>query len=84
MSFFGSSSTAATATPAATEKDIEVADPPSDSISSMAFSPQADYLAVASWDNNVRVVFRYYCYHCFVWDYDHYITPLLRLSESGV
>lgn len=40
----------------ATEKDIEVADPPGDSISSIAFSPQADYLAVASWDNNVRPV----------------------------
>jgi len=35
--------------------DVEVSDPPSDSISAMAFSPVADYLAVASWDNNVRI-----------------------------
>jgi mRNA export factor len=48
MSFFANASTSATA-----EKDIEVADPPTDSISSLAFSPQADYLAVGSWDNNV-------------------------------
>lgn len=55
MSFFNtaSSSTAAT-TPAAAEKDIEVTNPPADSISSLAFSPQADYLAVGGWDNNVR------------------------------
>jgi hypothetical protein len=48
MSFFANASTSATA-----EKDVEVADPPTDSISSLAFSPQADYLAVGSWDNNV-------------------------------
>ncbi|CCM00073.1 uncharacterized protein FIBRA_02100 [Fibroporia radiculosa] len=35
--------------------DVELVDPPSDSISSMSFSSQADYLAVASWDNNVRI-----------------------------
>jgi len=49
-SFFGASTS--TAAPQA-DKDIEVADPPPDSISSVAFSPQADYLAVGSWDNNV-------------------------------
>ncbi|KAH9911888.1 Poly(A)+ RNA export protein [Amylocystis lapponica] len=56
MSFFGAASTsnAVGSTPPA-EKDIEVADPPGDSISSVAFSPQADYLAVGSWDNNVRI-----------------------------
>lgn len=51
MSFFG---TATSTTAATSDKDIEVADPPPDSISSLAFSPQADYLAVGSWDNNVR------------------------------
>ncbi|KAG8213032.1 WD40-repeat-containing domain protein [Butyriboletus roseoflavus] len=54
MSFFN---TAAPSTaPAATaEKDIEVTEPPSDSISALAFSSAADYLAVGSWDNNVRL-----------------------------
>ncbi|KAF8183986.1 WD40-repeat-containing domain protein [Pholiota molesta] len=37
------------------EKDIEVADPPTDSISSISFSSQADYMAVGSWDNSVRI-----------------------------
>ncbi|KAK0523888.1 RNA export factor gle2 [Tilletia horrida] len=36
-------------------KDFEVANPPPDSISSLSFAPQADFLAVGSWDNNVRV-----------------------------
>ncbi|KAI0308844.1 WD40 repeat-like protein [Amylostereum chailletii] len=53
MSFFSNTST--TNTNASNEKDIEVADPPPDSISSLAFSPVADFLAVGSWDNNVRV-----------------------------
>lgn len=66
MSFFGGGASTSTTTPAA-EKDIEVADPPPDSISSLAFSPQADYLAVGSWDNNVRFVYLalllwYFCY----------------------
>ncbi|OSX57656.1 hypothetical protein POSPLADRAFT_1174191 [Postia placenta MAD-698-R-SB12] len=56
MSFFGAASSSTTAnTAAAADKDIEVADPPTDSISSLSFSSQADYLAVASWDNNVRI-----------------------------
>lgn len=56
MSFFSSSSSNNLVNNAAApaEKDIEVADPPTDSISSVAFSPTADYLAVGSWDNNVR------------------------------
>ena len=54
MSFFGSSSTAATAG-ANDPKDVEVSDPPPDSISAISFSPVADFLAVGSWDNNVRV-----------------------------
>lgn len=47
MAFFG----------AAAEKDIEIPEPPSDSISSLAFSSAADYLAVGSWDNNVARTF---------------------------
>ncbi|KAI0784157.1 Poly(A)+ RNA export protein [Abortiporus biennis] len=54
MSFF-SGTTSNVASSAIPEKDIEVSDPPTDSISSIAFSPQADYLAVSSWDNNVRI-----------------------------
>ncbi|KZT01555.1 Poly(A)+ RNA export protein [Laetiporus sulphureus 93-53] len=54
MSFFNAPTTTAT-TAVQGDKDIEVADPPSDSISSLSFSPQADYLAVGSWDNNVRI-----------------------------
>ena len=50
MSFFGAATSTTAAVP---DKDVEVADPPPDSISSLSFSPQADYLAVGSWDNNV-------------------------------
>ncbi|KAK7032818.1 WD40-repeat-containing domain protein [Favolaschia claudopus] len=53
MAFFSSNSNAAANNGA--PKDIEVADPPSDSISSLAFSNQADFIAAGSWDNNVRV-----------------------------
>jgi WD40 repeat protein len=54
MAFFG---TAASTTAAPTaDKDVELIEPPTDSISSVSFSPQADYLAVGSWDNSVRVV----------------------------
>lgn len=55
MSFFGTSTSTTLGSNTAVEKDIEVADPPSDSISAVAFSPTADYLAVGSWDNNVRI-----------------------------
>ncbi|GJJ13087.1 hypothetical protein Clacol_007337 [Clathrus columnatus] len=57
MSFFsgGSSSVTSTSTAVSTVKDIEVSDPPPDSISSLSWSPQADFLAAASWDNNVRI-----------------------------
>ncbi|OAX43137.1 WD40 repeat-like protein [Rhizopogon vinicolor AM-OR11-026] len=54
MSFFGTGTTSTTPA-AAAEKDIEVPDAPTDSISSLSFSPAADYLAVGSWDNNVRL-----------------------------
>ncbi|WVQ95354.1 hypothetical protein IAU59_002451 [Kwoniella sp. CBS 9459] len=36
-------------------KDIELSNPPPDSVSALAFHPSADVLAVASWDNNVRL-----------------------------
>lgn len=55
MSFFSTASSSAPAA-APADKDVEVAEPPSDSISSLAFSPQADYLAVGSWDNNVGCI----------------------------
>ncbi|ETW82832.1 hypothetical protein HETIRDRAFT_439495 [Heterobasidion irregulare TC 32-1] len=54
MSFFGAASTS-TNVSNTTDKDVEVVDPPPDSISSLSFSPLADYLAVGSWDNNVRI-----------------------------
>jgi WD40 repeat protein len=52
MSFFNAGTTSTT-TAAPAEKDIEVPEAPTDSISSLSFSPAADYLAVGSWDNNV-------------------------------
>ena len=59
MSFFnpaGSSTVAGTSTQATlAAKDLEVSDPPPDSISSLSWSPQADFLAAGSWDNNVRI-----------------------------
>ncbi len=36
-------------------KDIELLQPPTDSISSLAFSPKANYLVAGSWDNQVRL-----------------------------
>ncbi|BGP28714.1 RNA export factor gle2 [Rhodotorula toruloides] len=40
---------------AAKPADVEVSNPPSDSISALAWSPNADLLAAASWSNEVRV-----------------------------
>lgn len=37
-------------------KDIEVVDPPDDSISRVSFCPTADVLAIASWNNEVCLV----------------------------
>jgi hypothetical protein len=37
----------------AVQKDIELVQPPPESISKIAFSPTQDILAVGSWDNNV-------------------------------
>jgi mRNA export factor len=36
-------------------KDVALQTPPDDSISDLAFSPQSDHLAVASWDKKVRI-----------------------------
>ncbi|KAF8980646.1 hypothetical protein BGZ46_003917 [Entomortierella lignicola] len=36
-------------------QDMEVQHPPTDGISEIQFSPQADFLAASSWDNNVRI-----------------------------
>jgi len=61
MAFFSTASTTPGVqgtTSTAAEKDVEVPEPPTDSISSLAFSTQADYLAVGSWDNSVRVFSR--------------------------
>lgn len=35
--------------------DVQVPDGPSDTVSALAWSPTADYLAVSSWDNSVRI-----------------------------
>ena len=35
-------------------KDVELSSPPGDSISSINFSPVANYLVATSWDNQVR------------------------------
>src|SRR5260221_11565880 len=59
MAFFGAASSTTANVSSSPEKDIEVADPPPDSISSLSFCPVADFLAVGSWDNNVS------CF-CFV------------------
>ncbi len=65
MSLFGAANNAFGAAPtlggglgtqqaaAVGDKDIEVSQPPSDSISALSFSPQAEFLAVSSWDNSV-------------------------------
>ena len=56
MAFFGQAAAAAANTAASNaDKDIEVSEPPTDSISCLSFSNAAagDYLAVGAWDNNV-------------------------------
>lgn len=40
---------------AATTTDYELVSPPADSISSVSFSPRANFLAATSWDNQIRV-----------------------------
>ncbi|KAJ6934270.1 hypothetical protein NC651_009339 [Populus alba x Populus x berolinensis] len=50
MSAFGAAATANTNP----NKSIEVSHPPSDSVSSLSFSPKANFLVATSWDNQVR------------------------------
>lgn len=55
---FGSAATSSsttTSTQGDISKDIPLNSPPEDSISDLRFSPQADFLAVASWDKKVRI-----------------------------
>lgn len=46
-------SAAAAVTPVSLKDDVQVVDPPGDSVSGLAFSPTADLLAVGSWDSSV-------------------------------
>ncbi|XP_074312716.1 protein RAE1-like [Silene latifolia] len=52
MSAFGSSP--ASTTPHNPNKSSEVVSPPGDSVSSLCFSPKANFLIATSWDNQVR------------------------------
>ncbi|KAF2771257.1 WD40 repeat-like protein [Teratosphaeria nubilosa] len=53
---FGSAaSSASNPTQGDLTKDVALSSPPEDSISDLAFSPQSDHLAVASWDKKVRI-----------------------------
>jgi mRNA export factor len=57
MAFFGQAAATATTAASNADKDIEVSDPPADSISCLSFSnaTAGDYLAVGAWDNNVPI-----------------------------
>lgn len=58
MALFSSNTSAATASSSTAgdlSKDIPLSDPPSDSVSDLAFSPTGDFLAVSSWDKKVRI-----------------------------
>jgi mRNA export factor len=54
---FGSAATATQAnnTLGDLTKDVQLTNPPEDSISDLAFSPKSQHLAVASWDKKVRI-----------------------------
>lgn len=58
-SLFGSTAASSASTANATQgdisKDVALKNPPEDSISGLAFSPQSDHLAVSSWDRKVRI-----------------------------
>lgn len=59
MSLFGQSAAAATSAVSTTQgdlkSDVELTQPPEDSVSDLAFSSKADLLAVSSWDKKVRI-----------------------------
>jgi len=54
---FGNTAAASAANPTQGDlsKDVQVNQPPEDSISSLRFNPTADFLSVASWDKKVRI-----------------------------
>lgn len=64
MSFLPSGSTS---NAAASSSGVEVTDPPTDSISSVAFSGAADFLAVGSWNNEVRASFSCRRSQAYLW-----------------
>ena len=47
----------------AAKKDMELDQPPEDSISKVAFAPNSNYLVASSWDNNVRSMKCIYLVH---------------------
>lgn len=49
------SKTASTQVGGDTSRDVALASPPTDGISSLAFSSAIDWLAVSSWDSTVKV-----------------------------
>lgn len=51
----GSSSSTQAASWKDIQSDIQLPNGPSDSVSSLSFSPVADFLAVGSWDSSVRI-----------------------------
>lgn len=54
--FINSSASSTTnATVGDISKDVALTAPPEDGISDIAFSPQSEHLAVASWDKKVRI-----------------------------
>lgn len=55
---FGQAASSTSNTVGDLKSDIALSDPPTDSISDLAFSPAVngpDFLAVSSWDNKVRI-----------------------------
>jgi mRNA export factor len=55
MSLYRSAATSNNGTTSDLSKDATLSNPPEDSISSLAWSHVANFLAVGSWDNKVRI-----------------------------
>lgn len=58
MALFGNTNSAVQAvnpTQGDLSKDVQMNNPPEDSISDLRFSPASEHLAVASWDKKVRI-----------------------------
>lgn len=59
MSLFGQAAAASTTATTGNANDLvgdrDLTSPPEDSISDLSFSPQAEFLAVSSWDKKVRI-----------------------------